>query len=181
MRYSPLARSKLIYFLLTAKVTTKTWQISRNFHKTFVQLFKCSSLWHQWILYLVDSRSSKPWGADIWTSHTREPVSWQCPIGYLVQQHEFLPFACPAWSCPALGSLRDHLMFCKQSAAASCTFSSSDPISLSRWETTWLARSDVWKGWWLVMCTPDWCMVTQFHGSFDSWWRAAAVVRCTWL
>ena len=28
--------------------------------------------------------------------------------------------------------------------------------------------------------TPDWCMVTQFHGSFESWWRAAAVVRCTW-
>ena len=28
--------------------------------------------------------------------------------------------------------------------------------------------------------TPDWCMVTQFQGSFDSWWSAAAVVRCTW-
>ena len=25
--------------------------------------------------------------------------------------------------------------------------------------------------------TPDWCMVTQFHGSFESWCSAAAVVR----
>ena len=102
MRYSPLARSKLIYFILTAKVTTKTWQISRNFHKTFVQLFKCSSLWHfQTPMDRLSCglwRSSKPWGADNGISHTREPVSWQCLIGYLVQQHKFVPLVCLAWS-----------------------------------------------------------------------------------
>ena len=59
-----------------------------------------------------------------------------------------------------------------------CTSSSSEPMRRSRWVTT-----------------PDWCIVTQFQGSWhtniihwsletffntlDSWWRAAAVVLWT--
>ena len=53
-------------------------------------------------------------------------------------------------------------MFCKQSAAASWTVSSSEPIRRSRWPTT-----------------PFWCMATQFHGSLLSWNRARVVVWWT--
>ena len=53
-------------------------------------------------------------------------------------------------------------MFCKQSAAASWTVSSSEPMRRSRWPTT-----------------PFWCIATQFHGSLLSWNRARVVVWWT--
>ena len=95
----------------------------------------------------------------------REVYEWVClsdarywlfrlPKSYEKQNHSCtIYFKC--WYLNFSHASASFLMFCKQSAAASWTVSSSDPISLSKWITT-----------------PLWCIVTQFQGSLLNWSRA---------